>query len=296
MPSSKRSTEMSLPTLVGRASNFMRKPWSSQYRSFAFRWLRWLPAIPLPFRLSFGAWCLLRNDQISAMLLYGSYESASTRYLQRFLRPGMTMVDIGANHGYFTLLASKGVGPRGAVIAVEPSRREMRHLKQHLWLNRCKNVKTAACAVGEAKGKGELYVVVGKETGCNSLRPPDVTEPTSLAEVPIQRLDDLLKLYEVASVDLIKLDVEGAELSVLKGATELLRRSPRPVILAEVQDLRTKPWGYRAEEILLYLTSLNYKWFEPKDSGQLMSVRLGDDNYDGNFLAIPNERMDSILQ
>ena len=61
-------------------------------------------------------------------------------------------------------------------------------------------------------------------------------------------------------MDFIKLDVEGAELDVLKGADLLLNRRPRPVILAEVQDVRTQPWGYRARDIQ-HLSHKGYKWF-----------------------------------
>jgi hypothetical protein len=109
--------------------------------------------------------------------------------------------------------------------------------------------------------------------------------------VPVERLDDALKARGIARVDFIKIDVEGAELSVLQGAPELLRRSPRPVILAEVQDLRTKPWGYRAAEILSCLSALDYQWFTPNFSGQLEKLPLDRQSYDGNFVAIPQERV-----
>jgi FkbM family methyltransferase len=169
----------------------------------------------------------------------------------------------------------------------------MRRLKLHLRLNHCRNVETAASALGAAAGTAELHVVLGTESGCNSLRPPDVSQPIGLVSVPIERLDDVLKARGIAQVDFIKLDVEGAELSVLQGAPELLRRSPRPVILAEVQDLRTKPWGYRAAEILSCLAALDYQWFEPNSAGQLEKLPLDRQSYDGNFVAIPQERTTS---
>jgi len=68
--------------------------------------------------------------------------------------------------------------------------------------------------------------------------------------VRVETLDDVLWRLQVNAVDFIKLDAEGAELGVLQGARELLRGASRPVILAEVQDLRTQPWGYRARDIV----------------------------------------------
>ncbi len=201
----------------------------------------------------------------------------------------MTVLDIGANQGYYTLLASRQVGPQGKVVAFEPSAREVRHLKLHLWLNRCKKVEVIACALGAAAGTERLHVVLGSESGCNSLRPPNVSQPTGLVSVPVKRLDDVLKARGITRVDFVKLDVEGAELSVLQGATELLSRSPRPVILAEVQDIRTQPWGYRALEIISYLSKLGFEWYQLRTDGSLEKLPTDRQDYDGNFVAIPGE-------
>jgi FkbM family methyltransferase len=227
-------------------------------------------------------------------LLDESFENAEHRFVERFLRPGMTVLDIGANQGYYTLLSSMKVGPNGKVLAFEPSPREMHRLKLHLRLNHSKNVETISSALGAVTGTDELHVVLGTESGCNSMRPPEVSQPTDLVPVAVERLDDVLKARGVERVDFIKIDVEGAELSVLQGARELLRRSPRPVILAEVQDIRTKAWGYGAGEILSCLSELGYQWFEAKPTGQMEEVSFDCQSYDGNFVAIPQERVASL--
>ena len=285
---------MTSSSLLARLTRFAAKPWRSQFRSLAFRWLRLFPFLPLPFRIHSGCWWLLRNDQISATLLEDSFENAEHQFVEGFLQPGMTFLDIGANQGYYTLLSSQKVGPRGKVLAFEPSPREIRRLKLHLWLNRCKNVEVLASALGATEGTTELHVVLGSESGCNSLRPPDVSQPTALLPVPVERLDDVLKARRIARVDFIKLDVEGAELSVLQGARELLRRAPRPVILSEVQDIRTKPWGYEAREVILSLCELGYEWFQPKPNGQIEKIPVDCKSYDGNFVAVPRERIPSL--
>lgn len=276
-------------SLVARVANFAAKPWRSQFRSFAFRWFRLFPFCPLPFRLPFGAWWLLRNDQIGGTLLQGAFENAEHRFVEKFLQPGMTVLDIGANQGYYTLLSSRKVKPHGKVFAFEPSPREVRRLKLHLLLNRCKNVEVSASALGSASGTGELHILLGKESACNSLRPPSVSQPTGLLCVTVERLDDVMRARGVPRVDFIKLDVEGAELSVLQGAREMLLRSPRPAVLVEVQDIRTKPWGYRAAEIISYLFELGYQWYLPLSDGSLEKLPIDGENYDGNFVAIPHE-------
>lgn len=162
-------------------------------------------------------------------------------------------------------------------------------MRLHLRLNRCSNVEVIMCALGAAAETGDLHVVLGTDSGCNSLRPPEVSQPTDVLPVAVERLDDVLKARGIDQVDFIKLDVEGAELSVLQGASELLRRSLRPVILSEVQDLRTKPWGYRAKEILTHLRDANFTWFRLLDGGSVESLDLGSQTFDGNFVACPKE-------
>jgi hypothetical protein len=91
-------------------------------------------------------------------------------------------------------------------------------------------------------------------------------------------------------VDFIKLDVEGSELSLLRGVCALLRSEWRPAILAEVQDIRTEPWGYAAREIVGYLKNARYRWFGIMPDGSLRSVSTEERWYDANLVALPEER------
>jgi FkbM family methyltransferase len=214
------------------------------------------------------------------------------RFVNSWLRSGMVVLDIGAHQGYYTLLATRKVGPDGRVFAFEPSPRERKNLLFHVRIDRRKNVRVEGFALSNETGEAELFFVIGSETGCNSLRPPAVNQPTQVLRVPTRKLDDYICELKIARVDFIKMDVEGAELLVLKGAEGLLRRQPRPVILCEVQDIRTQPWGYKAREILDFLSHLEYGWFVPLPDGGLCPFRLTDGDVDGNFVAIPREHLD----
>jgi hypothetical protein len=105
----------------------------------------------------------------------------------------------------------------------------------------------------------------------------------------VSTLDRWLATHKVKAVDFIKLDVEGGELSVLQGAQRLLDSAPRPVILAEVQDIRTQPWGYPAREIIRYLSSKSYKWFSLTTEGTVVPLDIQAETFDGNFVACPDE-------
>lgn len=280
---------MTNPPLFARLARFAKKPWRDKYRSFGFRWIRTLPGIPLPLRLPFGAWWLAENDFAGAALLEGRFEDPERAFVARFLKPGMTVLDIGAHKGLYSLISALKIGSSGHVHAFEPSPRERKRLNQHIRLNRCRNVSVYDFALGESEGSADLFVVQGTETGCNSLRPPDVVQPVRSIRVPVKVLDDVLRERQISAVDFIKLDVEGAELSVLKGAKRLLGGHHRPVILCEVQDQRTAPWGYAAIEIIKYVRSFGYSWFELDEFGAMRLLPMSELRYDGNFVAVPKE-------
>jgi FkbM family methyltransferase len=277
-----------------RLWRFLRKPLHEKSRSFLVRWKRLFPGIPVPVRLPFGAWFVARDDYLGSTLTFDGFERGERSFVQRFLRPGMTVLDIGAHHGFYTLLASELVGSNGKVFAFEPSPRERKALRLNLKLNWRRNVSIQEVALGREESEGTLYVPE-RQTGCNSLKPPAVSDTTSSVRVRVIRLDDFLHGSRIERVDLIKLDVEGAELSVLEGATELLRRHPRPVTMAEVEDIRTAAWGYRASKIVTTLDDLEYQWFQPQPDGTLVPIGPEREGFQANLVAIPKERREEVL-
>ena len=277
-------------TLPRRIARFLASSSRRKYLTLALRARRHFPEMPIPLRLSFGAWWLAEKGALDHELMYEGFEEPELRFVRRILRPGMTVLDIGAHHGLYTLLGSKCVGREGRVIAFEPSPREFERLRRHVRVNRRSNVRLEPCAVGEYNGEADLFQVDGFRDWGNSLRPPVVPEPVRRIRVPIRRLDDVLEARGISQVDFIKLDAEGGELSVLQGAKRLLQTAPRPVILAEVEDLRTQPWGYAAREILRCLALRNYRCFALGEMGTLYPASLDEDLYDSNFVAVPDER------
>ena len=178
-----------------------------------------LSKLPRPCRTSWGAWWLASDDVISGYILRGDgFEPAELTFVSRYLRRGMTVLDVGAHHGLDTLLAARCVGPTGRVIAFEPSPRERRRLRWHVWLNRCTNVRIESTAVAAAEGTAELYICLGRETGCNSLRPPSVDEPTRRITIRLTTLDRYVTQNRIRRIDMLKLDIEGAELDALRDA------------------------------------------------------------------------------
>jgi len=282
-------------TLLQRIRRFLASPTRKKYITLANRVRRIFPKMPIPLRLPFGAWWLAEQSGIDHEFLHKEFDWTEPRFVERLLQPGMTVVDIGAHHGLYTLLASKRVGREGRVIAFEPSPGACAQLKRHLRVNRCTNVKVVDCALGDEESEADLYLLEEFLDGCNSLRPPAVDAPVKSVRVEVRRLDDELAELNVARVDFIKLDAEGAELSILHGARRLLERKERPAILAEVQDIRTLPWGYPAREILQFLIGMEYRWFAIAAKGALLPISCAQQAYDANLVALPIERSEEFL-
>jgi FkbM family methyltransferase len=281
-----------LPQRIGR---FLGYPSRKKYLTLANRARRIFAAMPVPLRLPFGAWWLAENSMLDQELMYGEFERMELQFVEKLLRPGMTVLDIGAHHGLYALLASTKVGRRGRVLAFEPSPRECGRLKRHLRWNRCSNVKLVPFALSDEPGEADFYLVDGFEDGFNSLRPPATAERLRTVRVQVRCLDAVLSELDISKVDFIKLDVEGAEFSVLNGAIELLHRESRPAMLVEVQDVRTLSWGYKAREILRFLIRMDYRWFAIAASGTLQSVSCDQEAYDANLVALPVERTEEFL-
>ena len=270
-----------------KLGRFLAKSNRGKYAALARLAMRTLRVPAVPVRLSFGAWWLAGLGTLDERLLNGEFETSELRFVESYLEAGMTVLDIGAHHGLYSLLAAKRVGKNGRVRSFEPSPRECKSLKQNLRINRCRNVQVESFALGSSAGRAELFLVEGAEDVCNSLRPPAAEVAVAKVPVEVRSLDEYLEQQRIKKVDFIKLDVEGAELEVLRGASRLLRSAERPVILAEVQDVRTEPWGYRAKEIIRHLESLKYCWYSLAETGRLVPLDTRASSYDGNFVACP---------
>lgn len=154
----------------------------------------------------------------------GSYELSKQNLITQSVTEGSVFFDIGANVGFYTLLASSSVGPSGTVIAFEPLPSNIKYLERHIELNALENVRLIKAAVSDSSGEGRF--AEGPDNCMGKLS----DDGTFVVEMVT--LDQLITEGKVPKPDFLKIDVEGAEFGVLQGATELLLESHPTVFLA----------------------------------------------------------------
>ena len=202
----------------------------------------------------------LRGDISRCTYVDGRYEPNEMFAMSRLLAPGMCVVDAGANEGLFTILAARIVGESGIVHAFEPSPREQGRLEANLAVSRLSNVRVHRSALGRAPGMTTLHVAGARHPGHNAIGGfiyAGTVEEESV-EVEVGTLDQAARDEKLTRLDLLKIDVEGAEVEVLHGAGEVLGQL-RPVVLAEAQDESLRRMGSNVGELLKLLSSHDYE-------------------------------------
>lgn len=186
-------------------------------------------------------------------IVRGTLEPSVTEALVRTVRPGHVFYDVGANVGYFTLVAARLVGPAGRVIAFEPVPWCVDAVATNLALNDLRHAEVRAEAVGDASGRGRLLVAgEASQSLLASLgRRADAREEI---DVDVVALDDLVSGGAIPPPDVLKIDTEGAEILVLEGMRETIARH-QPRIICEIHDTNERfaalmdEIGYRAANL-----------------------------------------------
>ncbi len=167
----------------------------------------------------------------------GRYETAKTVSIQTHLEPGMTFVDVGANMGDFSLIAAKTMGDRGRVLAFEPSPENCTWLRRSIELNGYHSIEVMEMALSDTRGEETLYL--SDRVGRHSLLPRADDQKT--LTVAVDTLDAVMAATGDPRADMVKIDVEGAELKVLRGAQATLGDATRMMLMVDIHGGRVDP-------------------------------------------------------
>jgi FkbM family methyltransferase len=201
----------------------------SKIRKFLYYFLEFIIVPIIAGKLIGKLWILGCSGKIFRFITT-TYEAPLTHLFERYIKKGDVVYDIGAHVGYFTLLSSVLVGNSGKVYAFEPAKKVFKLLEKHIKINRCKNVDIFNKAISDKNGVGFFDTGDGSWTGKISSK--------GEYEVEMVKLDDFVLKNNISPPNVIKIDVEGEELNVLKGAKNLLTEySPLIFLSAHGQQL-----------------------------------------------------------
>ncbi|MBV9375442.1 MAG: FkbM family methyltransferase [Alphaproteobacteria bacterium] len=219
-----------------------------------------------------------------------------------FLRPGSVVIDVGAHLGEWAVPLARKVGEAGRVLAIEPAPRAAAALETTLVANALHQAEPVRCAVGDHDGVAEFAVpiVTSARIDSGTARIGPACAGHEALQVPLRRLDSLADEYDLAALDLIKIDTEGHERRVLDGAADILRRH-RPVLVIEtgheadgdrsaIRD-RLAGLGYRMLGILLDYGMASADW--PAYVAIASPFRAGDAH---NVLIVPERAIRGVSE
>jgi FkbM family methyltransferase len=204
-------------------------------------------------KYSFEFYCRNNKDDFKVMTIH------EDEILEHFLpKDGDIVVDIGAHIGLYTIISSKRVGPNGKVVAIEADPGNFEILNRNIQLNKLNNVIALNyAAYSREEQKLKLYLLSGKSgfTSYNTILSNFVKSDEKFVEVNANTLDYLLHQNGIDAVNWMKIDVEGAEFEVLKGATSTLSKSKDIALLIELHDIN---YDYRPK-IEEFIKSYNFR-------------------------------------
>lgn len=199
------------------------------------------------------------EDPIEKHIYYqGYFEWKETHFVKKCLKHGDIVFDVGANIGWYTLLAATSVKKTGKVLAFEPVPESRRRLIENCSLNGCDNVKVFDFALGRARGEAAIYSGSRKDLGGASLFPAD-SEKLVRHCIKVVPLDEIIEENKIRQAKLCKIDIEGSEIDALDGMTDALKRRVFEFILIEINAVALGRAGYEPADLISRVKNAGYR-------------------------------------
>jgi FkbM family methyltransferase len=197
------------------------------------------------------------SDYIQRSMYLKVFEPHESRFVKNYLKPGMTFVDVGANVGHYTLMAAALVGPKGKVFAFEPSPYAYSQLAKTIKKNGLAQVFLIEAGLSDRPDRLQLYVPKAEVGNHNSTLIP-VADFLPI-EVSVERLDTYLTEQKINHVDLLKIDVEGFEPNVFRGAGSYITEGKIAAILCEFNQFWLQANQSSSRQLYQFLVQQGYR-------------------------------------
>ncbi len=236
----------------------------------------------------------LSEHMQSRIFWLGFYNESIVSFLNNFLQPGMTVIDVGANIGEITLVAAKRVTPTGKIISFEPVTTINSLLEKNLQKNNISWVTTVKQGLADKNGDAIIFTSSNDDTnnleniGLGTIYPMGERK-VPIETISISTMDKYLEEFPIEKLDLIKIDIEGAEIPCLLGAIKTIIKF-RPHIILETQEETYTAAGYTPKYLLDFFNSLEYEISRIGSKGKLYSNTSESLNDFQNILAKPRQK------
>ena len=207
-----------------------------------------------------GQMFLDTNDRLARRIrCEEAFEPAVRREIERITSRRVNVIDIGANIGYYTILTSKRIGPGKRVFSFEPQPGVVSKLRRNIEVSGLPNVTVFPFALSDASGHVPFHVPPQGGESHGSLHANGRFRVLKIVDVETRRLDDVWQQLGSPDIGLLKMDAEGAELPIFRGAVKLLSGANRPVLVFEACEDNCQPFGYCVFDLLHYVRGFGYK-------------------------------------
>jgi len=198
----------------------------------------------------------------------GAHDWAPIFALEKLIKKGDTILDIGANQGEYAIWAARLTGNSGQVHAYEPLTSMYGQLNDNISLNPALRITPHQMGLSDKPGRLKLYSNDNHNEGVNTLFPDPTHESKVLEEIELNTLDLEVERLALNKIDLIKIDVEGAELMVLNGGKSTIAKH-RPILFLEFNEKAFQTAGYSSADILTFLEAFGYRFYKIGLRGKL---------------------------
>lgn len=217
----------------------------------------------------------------------GWYEIWDTQAVRRFVKPGCSVLDVGANIGYYSLLFGKWVGSMGVVHSFEPSREVFDQLSRHVSINNLHWVKPHLLALGDRSSTVRMSPLISCNRGVQHILLEEKGDLKAEERVNIRTLDSFVDEIQLKRCDFIKIDIEGFEMSFLLGASRTIQTF-KPVILVELNTDALKVYSSNPQEVLSFLDNLGYKLYRTNGREMQLLTDFPSQGEYFNVFALPS--------
>jgi FkbM family methyltransferase len=201
------------------------------------------------------------QDLLQRQMWFKLYDIHEIQLVREILKEGDIFFDVGANIGYYSFIASQQVKSTGLVHAFEPISRNIRAITDGIETNAISNIAVNQLAISDTEGKLTIFQAdkdIGNSGWASIIQTKLKHHPI---EVTVTTLDSYVQKHNIAKIDLIKMDIEGAEFEAIKGMKTILTGSHKPSIILELNEFLLKQRALPSRDILTYLKQYGYRFY-----------------------------------